>query len=122
MWGTVAGLDADMCAGSEQARGRGATGGQRQTPLTTAHVCAVEVRSGVRPQRDVVEESTGSLIRVWHAKRADDRRERRTSSLTLWVLHYEAAPKGDARGGSRVGWASAHVRHGRHAGAGMSDG
>ena len=112
VWGTVAGLDADMCAGSEQARGRDATGGQRQTPLTTAHVCAVEVRSGVRPQRDVVEESTGSLVRVWHAKRADDRRERRTSSLTLWVPRFEAA-QGAARGGAALGG----LRHMRGMGA-----
>ena len=110
-----------MHGGSEQARRRRATGGQRQTLLDTVLISAVEVRSGVRPQRDVVERSTASLKRVWHAKRADDRRERRTSSLTLWVPRYEAAPKGAARGGSRVGWASAHVRHGRHAGAGMSD-
>ena len=98
----MAGLGAGMHGGSEQARGRGATGGQRQTLLDTARLSVVEVRSGVRPQRDVVERSTASLKRVWHAKRADDRRERRTSSLTLWVLRYAAA-QGAARGGAALG-------------------
>ena len=108
----MAGLGAGMRGGSEQARGRGATGGQRQTLLDTARLSAVEVRSGVRPQRDVVERSTASLKRVWHAKRADDRRERRTSSLTLGVLRYGAA-QGAARGGAALGG----LRHMRGMGA-----
>ena len=50
----------------------------------------------------MVERSTVSLKRVWHAKRADDRRERRTSSLTLWVLRNRAA-QGAARGRAALG-------------------